>query len=83
MSQHILNINEKKILCGYDKPLNYVFMLVFDKEDELLYSNINDENIDFTKITDFNYFVNIAKEKFDIDIPEDTKIAIEIEYLLS
>jgi len=32
------------VLMGYDKPLDYVFCVVFGAPDEPLYSNLNDDD---------------------------------------
>jgi hypothetical protein len=61
-----------KVLCGYDRPLDYVFMCIFDEnEEELLYDNLALKNA--LKIKDFSFFENVAKLEFGIDLSEYTK----------
>lgn len=74
MSQYTHESNGMTFLCGYDR-LDYVFMVVQDTEGEIKYSNMYE--IDFTKIKDFSFFTKIAKEKFNVDIPEDIIAKIE------
>lgn len=72
MSQYKFENKEKKLefLVGFDRPMNMVFMVVHKNDGEIVYSNIDDTNIKFWEQRDFNYFVNIAREKFDTVIPE-------------
>lgn len=68
MSAQELIIEDKKIIFGYDRRLDYVFMVIFNREnDEMLYSNL--DLVDALDKIDFNFFVNIAKENFDLVIP--------------
>ena len=57
-----------EIMCGYDKPLDYVFMCIFDEEGELIFDNLSLENA--LAIKDFSFFVKIAKEEFGICLDE-------------
>lgn len=52
---------------GYDSILDYMFLSV-DKEGEMVYDNLAEEN-PFQK-KDFQFFVDVAKEKFGIDLSE-------------
>jgi len=47
-----------KVTAGYDEPLGHVF-LVIEKDDKLIYSNLNLDNP--FEIKDFGYFINVAK----------------------
>ena len=57
---------------GYDKPMDYIFVQVI-KNNNYLYSNINDYEIDFTCQTDFSHFDRKMKE-MKIEIPEELKV---------
>jgi len=62
--QIIETINGYDITAGYDEPLGHVF-LVIEKDDELIYSNLNLKNP--FAIKDFDYFIKAAK-LFDLDL---------------
>lgn len=53
------------IISGYDRMLNYVFMTVV-KDNEMVYSNLNDTN--GIGLKDFTYFEEVAREKFNLDL---------------
>lgn len=81
--------NQVCVGCGVDK-LNFVFMTIQDNETcEFLYSNINDfelkdengNNVDFMSMTNFDYFVQKAKDEFDIEIPQETIDLIQAEQI--
>ena len=82
MSQYKFSNNGKNILCGYDTALNYVFMVIFDENEEMVYSNMNDTNICFMNHLDFDYFVQLAKEQFSIEFPSDIIQSIKNEVAL-
>jgi hypothetical protein len=47
MSQHFFETTtadgvEVTVIIGYDRPLDYVFMMVEDPNGEMLYSNLTD-----------------------------------------
>lgn len=56
------------VTMGYDRPLDYVFCTVMAESDEILYSNLDDENAG-TEQQDVEYF-RAALEKLGITIPE-------------
>jgi len=56
--QIIEKIKGYDITAGYDEPLGHVF-LVIEKDDELIYSNLNLDNP--FEIKDFSYFIDVAK----------------------
>jgi len=58
------SIKDYDITAGYDEPLGHVF-LVIEKNDELIYSNLNLDNP--FEIKDFSYFVKEAKA-YGLDI---------------
>ena len=60
------------IECGYDRPMDYVFVQVIENND-YLYSNLDDHEIDCFKQTDFTHFDEKLKS-LGIEIPEDLKI---------
>lgn len=73
MSKYIkVTENGLIIECGYDRPMDYVFVQVI-KNNEYLYSNINDFDIDFTSQIDFTYF-DQKINSLGLEIPEDLKI---------
>ncbi len=74
MSNYKIKSKNLIIECGYDRPMDYVFVQLI-KDDEYLYSNINDCDIDFTCQTDFTYFDEKLKE-FQVEIPEELKVKV-------
>lgn len=60
------------IECGYDRPMDYVFVQVI-KDNEYLYSNLDDCEINCFQQTDFTHFDEKLKE-FNLEVPEDLKI---------
>lgn len=60
------------IEVGYDRPMDYVFVQVI-KNNDYLYSNLNDSDIDFTFQTDFSHFDEKIKT-LGLEIPEELKI---------
>lgn len=57
-----------RILCGHDTIMDYVFMVIFDLNGEMVYSNLNEW--DFLEKKDFNYFIDLALERFEIITPK-------------
>lgn len=57
---------------GYDRPMDYVFVQVI-KNNDYLYSNLNDSEINFTCETDFSHFDKKMKT-LGLEIPEELKI---------
>lgn len=73
MSRYTKRIDKNTIIeLGYDKPMDYVFVQVI-KDGEYLYSNINDDEINFTMQNDFSHFDKKVSE-LGLEIPEDLKI---------
>lgn len=58
-----------EVLCGYDKRLDYVFMCVYDKEQNLIYDNLALPNA--LEIKDFDFFSLKAKDLFGIDLKDE------------
>lgn len=81
MSKFISEHKENIILeIGYDRPCNYIFMQIIDKNEEsYIYSNINDMEIDFINHRDIDYFINKAKNEFNIEIPKEHIINVLCE----
>ena len=73
MSKYI-NVTENGLIieCGFDRPMDYVFVQVI-KDNDYLYSNLDDHEIDCIKQTDFTHFDEKLKS-LGIEIPEDLKI---------
>lgn len=57
---------------GYDSQMDYVFVQVI-KNNDYLYSNLNDSEINFTCETDFTYFDKKMKT-LGLEIPEELKV---------
>ena len=73
MSKYIkVTENGLIIECGYDRPMDYVFVQVI-KDNDYLYSNLDDHEIDCFKQTDFTLFDEKLKS-LSLEIPEDLKI---------
>ena len=73
MSKYI-NVTENGLIieCGFDRPMDYVFVQVI-KDNDYLYSNLDDHEIDCFKQTDFTLFDEKLKS-LSLEIPEDLKI---------
>lgn len=55
------------VTAGYDRRLDYAFMVIEDKETmNMEYSNMYEPN--FRDIKDFDFFYKIAKERFGLDL---------------
>lgn len=83
MSQYKHNTKNKTIIYGYDKQMDYIFIMLFNHKDKMIYSNIDDRTIDFTSQIDFTYFEKIL-ETFNVELPEEEKIKVlkeRAEYL--
>lgn len=73
MSQHILKTTMNRgqkvtVTLGYDRPLDYVFCTVLDKDNDVIYSNLDDE-LAGTELQDADYFRPILRE-LGIHVPE-------------
>lgn len=55
-----------QVAAGYDRQMDYAFLVVSNKENKILYSNLYEPL--FQDIQNFDYFVDIAKEQFDLDL---------------
>jgi uncharacterized protein (DUF924 family) len=59
MSQHFLNTNGLHILMGWDRPLQYYFLLIqsdaqaAEESDVYLYSNLDDSNSETYALLDY------------------------------
>ena len=56
------------VTMGYDRPLDYVFCTVFDKNEEVIYSNLDDDDAG-TELQDVDYYRAIL-EKLGVRVPE-------------
>lgn len=66
MSQNILNINELNLTAGYDRPLDYYFIVVIDsKTQDIIFSNLYLEymGMDISEVKSIIEFLNIKTEK--------------------
>jgi hypothetical protein len=73
MSQHIFESRDRNgvpitITMGYDRPLDYAFCTVMAENDEILYSNLDDENAG-TEQQDVEYFRPVL-DQLGVSIPE-------------
>lgn len=73
MSQHVFRTcdHEKRkvtVTLGYDRPLNYVFCTVFSDDEEIVYSNLDDDRAG-TDQQDVEYFRGVLKA-LGIEVPE-------------
>ena len=75
MSNYKIKSQNLIIECGYDRPMDYVFVQLI-QNDEYLYSNLNDCDIDFTCQTDFTYFDKKLKKEFNVEVPEELKVKV-------
>ena len=77
LGTHKYTINKKEYLVnsGYDARMDYAFMVIFNKDKDILYSNMGEENV--FEIKDFVYFLNKAMKDFNIDL-SDINYAIEL-----
>lgn len=70
-----IKVEDFTINSGYDRRMNYSFMTVYDNEGDIVYSNIEEPNMfDFV---DFDYFENLARERFNLDL-SDITLAIDL-----
>lgn len=80
MSQHIFTTpQDTRVTLGYDRPLNYVFCTVEDKEGDILYSNLDDENAGCEQ-DDVNYYRPILDE-LGIKVPEQMFVEVAKDQL--
>lgn len=77
MSQHICNTTYQqrpvRVTIGYDRPLNYIHMIVMrtdasEDEDDFVYNNLDDDDAG-TDCQDVDYFRRIL-ESLAIVVPE-------------
>jgi hypothetical protein len=73
MSQHHFNATiadgrKVTVTMGYDRPLDYVFCTVMDKDGEIVYSNLHDDAVGLN-LQDVNYFRPILEE-LGLRVPE-------------
>jgi hypothetical protein len=73
MSQHIFETNNAQgapvtVTMGYDRPLDYVFCTVLYPNDEVIYSNLDDDDAG-THQQDVDYYRPVL-QKLGLHIPE-------------
>ncbi|MDP9052495.1 MAG: hypothetical protein M3O31_17510 [Acidobacteriota bacterium] len=73
MSQHIVEMRNAKgdtvtVTMGYDRPLDFVFCTVMSQEDDLIYSNLDDDEAG-TLQQDVDYYRAIL-ERLGLHVPE-------------
>jgi hypothetical protein len=72
MSQHIFETETREgitvtITVGYDRPLDFVFCTVTTQEDEVIYSNLDDDDAG-TYQQDVDYYRDIL-ERLELVVP--------------
>jgi hypothetical protein len=85
MSQHILKTTMSKrrrvtVMMGYDRPLDYVFCTVMNKDGDVIYSNLDDDRAG-TDLQDVEYFRPILR-KLGIRVPNEMLTEIKSDQLL-
>jgi hypothetical protein len=73
MSQHMFKTIDSEgqileVLMGYDRRLNYVFCVVTREDEEVLYSNLDDDNAG-TQQQDVDYYRPVL-EDLGLRVPE-------------
>ncbi len=73
MSQHIFETTNAKgarvtVTMGYDRPLDYVFCTVMAENDDIIYSNLDDDDAG-TDQREVNYYRPVL-EKLGVHVPE-------------
>lgn len=73
MSQHIYKTTvdgSKKvtITMGYDRPLDYLFCTVLDEDENVVYSNLDDDNAGIA-LQDVDYYHEVF-ERLRLVVPE-------------
>lgn len=67
MSQIIFHDGDKEIMTGYDRPLNYIHLTVWDKDENVIYAELDNPDA-------FSMDVNTALLRLDelgINIPDN------------
>jgi len=73
MSQHIVETKNAKgnsvtVTLGYDRPLDFVFCTVMSQEDDVIYSNLDDDDAG-TLQQDVDYYRPVL-ERLGLHVPE-------------
>jgi hypothetical protein len=84
MSQHILKTTMSKrqkviVTMGYDRPLDYVFCTVMNKDGDVIYSNLDDDRAG-TDLQDIEYFRPILGQ-LGIKVPEEMLTGVKSDQL--
>jgi hypothetical protein len=67
MSRYNEKVNNHLIEVGYDEQMDYIFMMIH-KDDEMIYSNVEDKRVMFTEHKDFTHFYKVLEE-FNLNLP--------------
>jgi hypothetical protein len=73
VSQHIFETtdaqgNDVTVTMGYDRPLDFVFCTVMTQEDDVIYSNLDDDDAG-THQQDVGYYRSVLDE-LGLNVPE-------------
>ena len=73
MSQHIFKTtdaqgNDVTVKMGYDRPLNFVFCTVMNREDDVIYSNLDDDDAG-THQQNVDYYRSVL-EALGLNVPQ-------------
>ena len=84
MSQHIFDTtdsqgNEVTVTMGYDRPLNFVFCTVMTRDDDVIYSNLDDDDAG-THQQEVNYYRSVL-EALGVQVPESVFREVAVDQL--
>jgi len=84
MSQHIFETNDAQgepvtVTMGYDRPLDYVFCTVIAPNDDVIYSNLDDDDAG-THQQDVDYYRPML-QKLGLHVPESVFREVESDQL--
>jgi hypothetical protein len=73
MSQHIVEMRNAKgdtvtVTMGYDRPLDFVFCTVMSQQDDVIYSNLDDD--DAGTLQQDVYYYRAILERLGLHVPE-------------
>jgi hypothetical protein len=73
LSQHIFETtdsqgNDLTVTMGYDRPLDFVFCTVMTRDDDIIYSNLDDDDAG-THQQDVGYYRSVLQE-LGLNVPE-------------
>lgn len=82
MSQHIYETHNKNgrsvtVTMGYDRPLDFVFCTVMTEDDEIIYSNLEDDFAG-TDQQDVEYYRSVLLG-LELEVPESMFLQVEAD----